>query len=156
MTFDVDLGFKITRNVAQYPLHHVTYAATKFEVARSNGLGGDTFTRKVTDAQTDGQRTDFGTKLIYPVFLKKRGYKILLIYRDKAQNTNSDKQTDLFFIIITSFCLYICPNKVPYIHVVVFAGLHVIVSCYNMIILYVFKLKGIIDKYIIETILLVL
>ena len=33
--------------VAQYPLHHnVTFAATKFEVAKSNGLEGDTFTRK--------------------------------------------------------------------------------------------------------------
>ena len=30
-----------TRNVAQYPLHHVTYAPLKFEVAMSNGLGGD-------------------------------------------------------------------------------------------------------------------
>ena len=30
---------KVTRNVAQFPLHRVTYAATKFEVARSNGLG---------------------------------------------------------------------------------------------------------------------
>ena len=37
--FDLDL-------VAQYPLHHVTYSATKFEVPSSNGLGGDTFTRK--------------------------------------------------------------------------------------------------------------
>ena len=42
--FDLDLGVKVTRNVTQYPLHHVTYAATKFEVARSNGLGVDTFT----------------------------------------------------------------------------------------------------------------
>ena len=41
-----DLGVKITGNVAQYPLHHVTYPATKFEVATSNPLGGDTFTRK--------------------------------------------------------------------------------------------------------------
>ena len=32
----------VTQNVAQYPLHHVTYAATKFEVATSNRLGGDT------------------------------------------------------------------------------------------------------------------
>ena len=32
--------------VAQYPLHHVAYSATKFEVAASNCLGGDTFTRK--------------------------------------------------------------------------------------------------------------
>ena len=42
--FDLDLGVKVTRNVAQYPLHHVTYSATKFEVATSKGLG-DAFTR---------------------------------------------------------------------------------------------------------------
>ena len=46
LTFDIDLGVKITRKVAQYPLHHVTYSAIKFEVATSNHLGGDTFTRK--------------------------------------------------------------------------------------------------------------
>ena len=46
LTFDLGLGVKVTRKVAQYPLHHVTYSATKFEVARSNCLGGDTFTRK--------------------------------------------------------------------------------------------------------------
>ena len=40
---------------AQYPLHYVTYSATKFEVATSKGLGGDTFTRNVMDAWTDGQ-----------------------------------------------------------------------------------------------------
>ena len=34
------------QNVTQYPLHHVTYSATKFEVATSNRLGGDTFERK--------------------------------------------------------------------------------------------------------------
>ena len=47
------LGVKVIGNVAQYPLHQVTYAATKFEVATSNGLGGDTFTRNVTDGGTD-------------------------------------------------------------------------------------------------------
>ena len=36
-----DLGVKVTQNAAQYPLHHVTYSATKFEVAMSNPLGGD-------------------------------------------------------------------------------------------------------------------
>ena len=46
LTFDLDLGEKVLQNVAQYPLHHVTYSATKFEVATSNHLGGDTFTRK--------------------------------------------------------------------------------------------------------------
>ena len=38
----------------------MTYSATKFEVAMSNRLGGDTFTKKVrtyggTDVWTDGQ-----------------------------------------------------------------------------------------------------
>ena len=47
--FDLDL----TRNVAQFPLHHVTYLTTEFEVATSNGLGGDTSTRNVTDRRTD-------------------------------------------------------------------------------------------------------
>ena len=45
--FDLDLGVvKVTQNVAQCCLHPVTYLATKFEVVTSNGLGGDTFTRK--------------------------------------------------------------------------------------------------------------
>ena len=35
--FDLDLGFKVTQNVAQYPLHHVTWLRPKFEVATSNG-----------------------------------------------------------------------------------------------------------------------
>ena len=34
--YDIDLGVKVTQNVAQYPLHHVTYAAVKIEVATSN------------------------------------------------------------------------------------------------------------------------
>ena len=28
------------------PLHHKTYAPTEFEVTKSNGLGGDAFTKK--------------------------------------------------------------------------------------------------------------
>ena len=44
--FELDLGIKVTQKVAQYPLHHVTYAHAWFEVAMSNGLGGDVFTRK--------------------------------------------------------------------------------------------------------------
>ena len=54
----------------------MTYSTTKFEVATSNALGGDTFTRNVTDGRThgrtDGRLTDFDTKLIYPFFLKKK------------------------------------------------------------------------------------
>ena len=72
LTFDLDVGVKVTRNASQYPLHHMTYSATKFEVATFNRLGGDTFTGKATDGCMDGQmyrrRTDFGTKLIYPFF----------------------------------------------------------------------------------------
>ena len=32
--FDLDLGVKVTQDVAQYPLHHVIYSDTKFEAAR--------------------------------------------------------------------------------------------------------------------------
>ena len=35
-----------TENVAQRPIYHVNYAPSEFEVAMSNPLGGDTFTRK--------------------------------------------------------------------------------------------------------------
>ena len=35
--FDLDLGVKVTQNVARFPLHYVTYLGTKFEVATSNG-----------------------------------------------------------------------------------------------------------------------
>ena len=45
MTFDIEFGVKVTQNVAQYHLHHMTYLGTKFEVATSNGLVGDAFTR---------------------------------------------------------------------------------------------------------------
>ena len=85
LTFDLDLGVKVTRNVAQYPLHHVTYSTTKFEVATSYGLGGDTFTRNVTDGRTHGRtdrrtdgRTDGRTtdrlwhEINIPFFLKKK------------------------------------------------------------------------------------
>ena len=43
-----DPKVKVTRNVAQYPLHHVVYATTKFKVATLNGLGGEAFTRNIT------------------------------------------------------------------------------------------------------------
>ena len=43
--FDLDLGAKVTRNDAQYPIH-VTYTHTKSEVDMSNCLGIDAVTRK--------------------------------------------------------------------------------------------------------------
>ena len=39
-------GNLVKQNLAHCPLHFVFYAATKFEVAMSNGLEGKTFTRK--------------------------------------------------------------------------------------------------------------
>ena len=38
------LGLR-SQDIAQYPLHHVTYSDTMFEVATSNSVGGDAFTR---------------------------------------------------------------------------------------------------------------
>ena len=39
--FDLDFSIKVTHDVAKYPLHHVTYAHVKIEVATSKGLGRD-------------------------------------------------------------------------------------------------------------------
>ena len=103
LTLTLGSRVKVTGNIAQYPLNHVTYSATKFEVATSTCLGGDTFTRKYIiwsltltfesrlhemlpstlysmwpiqlqslNGRTDNVWTDFGTKLIYPFFLKKK------------------------------------------------------------------------------------
>ena len=44
--FDLDLWVKVTQDFAKYPLYHVTYSGTKFEVATSYCLGGDAFTKK--------------------------------------------------------------------------------------------------------------
>ena len=44
--YDLDLGVKVTQNVAKDNPHHVTYAPVNFEVAMWNGSGEDTFTRK--------------------------------------------------------------------------------------------------------------
>ena len=37
--------FDLILNVAQCPLHHVTYAPTEFEVTTSKALGREAFTR---------------------------------------------------------------------------------------------------------------
>ena len=43
--YDLDLGVKVTQNVAQFHPYYVTYAPGNFEVAMSNG-SEDAFTRK--------------------------------------------------------------------------------------------------------------
>ena len=47
---EIKLCPSVTQNIAQYPLRHVTYAATKFEVAKANSLGGDTNARSRTQS----------------------------------------------------------------------------------------------------------
>ena len=44
---DLDLGVKVTDDVAKYPLHHVTYSGTKFEVSSSGCLGGDALIKDI-------------------------------------------------------------------------------------------------------------
>ena len=39
----------LSQNVAQCPLHHVTYSPAEFEVTTSKALGGVAFTRKYLD-----------------------------------------------------------------------------------------------------------
>ena len=48
------LGQGHTQNVAQYPQHHMTYAHAKFEIAMSNCLGGNAFTRNIKFDQGQG------------------------------------------------------------------------------------------------------
>ena len=67
--FDLDLW--VTRNAAQFSQHHVTYSVTKFEVATSNDLRGDKFTRNVTVARTHG-RNKYRYSLDLAFFLKKK------------------------------------------------------------------------------------
>ena len=43
--FNLDIGVKITQNVAQYPPHHMAFAPAKFEFATSSCLGGYVFTK---------------------------------------------------------------------------------------------------------------
>ena len=64
---------QVTKSL-QYPLHHVTYSTIKFEVATSNGLGGDKFTRNVMDGRTDRWTTDrLWHEINIPFFLKEKG-----------------------------------------------------------------------------------
>ena len=50
LTFDFDLGVKVTQNIAQYPLCDIF--SYKVEVATSNQLGGDTLTRNIIWSST--------------------------------------------------------------------------------------------------------
>ena len=45
ISYDLIVGIKVTLDITQHPLQHVTYAPAKFEVATSNGLGADKFER---------------------------------------------------------------------------------------------------------------
>ena len=61
----------------------MTYSAAKFEVASSNGLGGDTYTRNVTDASIDGGTDRWTTDRLW--------------YEIKSQGSS---ETQVFFIAL--------------------------------------------------------
>ena len=57
-----DLAVKVTRNVTQYPVHHMAYVPLNFEVDTPNALGVDAFT-KICDGRTHARthrQTDDG------------------------------------------------------------------------------------------------
>ena len=45
--YDLDRGVRVTQNVAQYTLHHVTYSLTTLEAATSNNLEGNGINNKL-------------------------------------------------------------------------------------------------------------
>ena len=68
--FDFDLQFKVTLNVAQCPLHHVTYAPTEFEVTTSKGFRRRSIYKKIQYLTFD---LDLGVKVTqnvaqYPLY----------------------------------------------------------------------------------------
>ena len=83
LTLTLGSMLTVTRNVVKYPLHHVTYLDTQFKVARSNDLGGDTFTRNVTDERTHRRTTDrLWYEINIPFFLtEKSGYNNTRVVR---------------------------------------------------------------------------
>ena len=44
--YDLDLGARVTQNVVKCLLNRMSNAPAKFEIATSNSLGKDEFTRK--------------------------------------------------------------------------------------------------------------
>ena len=83
----------------------MTYLGSKFEVATSNGLGGDTFTKDVTDgrtyAHTDGQRTTdrlwYGINI--PFFLKKKAGVIKYTKQEILPAVPRESHKEWHFII---------------------------------------------------------
>ena len=67
LTLDLDFWVQVTQNFSKDHLDEVIYAPAKFEVAMSNGLGGDAITINMTDSQA---HTDDGPKLMATFFLK--------------------------------------------------------------------------------------
>ena len=104
LTFD--LGVKVTRNVAQYPWHHVTYAQAKFEVAASKSLLGDAFTRKyIIWPLTLGSRSheihpvpstscDLCTYKVWSCYVQRFRRRYNYKKRDGRTNGQTDRRTD--------------------------------------------------------------
>ena len=80
-----------------YIMWPIQQTATKFEFATSNCLGGDTFTKNVTDAQTEDR---LWYKINMPFFLKKKSG-----YYDKQWWSRG--QTEINGI----FCEFVAPPR---------------------------------------------
>ena len=97
LTFDLNLGVKVTRNVTQYPLHHVTFLATTFEVAMSNRLGGDTFTRKYIIWPLTLTLSPSTLYIMWPTYLQScylLRFRRRYIYKKWRTDARTDRQTD--------------------------------------------------------------
>ena len=95
LTFGLEV--KVIQNDAQYPLHYVTYAPAKFEVATSNGLGGDAFTRKY---------------IIWALTLKSRSHKMMLSIPSKPCDLCTCKGWSCYVQWFRRRCIY---KKIHYL-----------------------------------------
>ena len=69
-----------------YPLHHVSYAPAKFEVATSNGLGEDPISRNLTD------NSQFHTKFSRLIPISSEHFQ----NRNNLTNQKISQQSDIF------------------------------------------------------------
>ena len=98
---------KVTRNVAQHTLHHVTYAPAKIKAAMANVLGGDTISRKVTEGWTDRRtKGQLRYKINIPfLFERKKWVQIIRPFILNQLCNNRTILTILTFILNSSHVL---------------------------------------------------
>ena len=89
LTFD-----KVIRN-AQYTLHHLTYTPAKFEVATSNSLGGDVFTRKyIFDLGVKVTQNVTQYPLHYVIYVSAKFHVATSLGKDTSTRNMTDGRTE--------------------------------------------------------------